>query len=262
MRKHESAAMPSPFPGMNPYLEQPDAWHDFHQRYITALSDQLTEQVRPNYLVKIEDYVFVHELPEAERHFVGRSDVSVTSARGGLSEEEAVSTLAPAYITLPQNFDVEHHAYLEIRDRRHRQLVAVIEVLSPSNKIPGPDRQQYIGKRRNLLASTAHLIEIDLLRGGPRLPENMPPCDYCILVSRYEDRPQAGIWTILLRERLPAIPVPLRPGDPDAQLDLQEALHTVYDRASYAEYIYEEHPEPPLSPEDRQWAEETLSGGN
>ncbi len=136
---------------------------------------------------------------------------------------------------------------MEIRDRRRRQLIAVIELLSPSNKNLGDDRNKYLGKREQILASTAHLVEIDLLRGGPRLPlEDMPVCDYCVLVARHEERPRVGIWPIGLRAPLPVIPVPLAGGDPDAKLDLQAALHEVYDRARYGSYIYQDTPMPPL----------------
>jgi hypothetical protein len=88
-----------------------------------------------------------------------------------------------------------------------------------------------------MLRSSAHLIEIDLLRGGPRMPvEGFPDCDYAIILSRVEDRPQAGIWPVRLRDPLPNIPIPLRAGDRDAVLDLQAALHQVYDEACYELY--------------------------
>jgi hypothetical protein len=49
--------MPSPFPGMNPYLEQPDAWQDFHQGYIARARDALAAQVLPKYFVKLEEHI-------------------------------------------------------------------------------------------------------------------------------------------------------------------------------------------------------------
>ena len=123
---------------------------------------------------------------------------------------------------MPLTVDVEHLSFVEIRDRQGRDLVTVIELLSPTNKRPGPDREQYLAKRRQLLASGVHLVEIDLLRGHPRLPlDDLPPCDYYVMVSRAEERPQAGLWPLGLRDPLPPIPVPLRAADPDASLDLQ-----------------------------------------
>ncbi len=155
--------------------------------------------------------------------------------------------------------DVERLSFVEIRDRRDRQLVTVLELLSPSNKRQGPDREQYLAKRRQLLASDVHLIEIDLLRGGPRMPvEGLPDCDYCIVVSRVENRPEVGIWPIRLRARLPVIPIPLRAPDADARLDLQEALNHLYDAAGYEDYIYTGAPQPPLHPDDAAWARQFL----
>jgi hypothetical protein len=161
---------------------------------------------------------------------------------------------APAEGYLPL-VDVERLAYVEIRDRRNRQLVTLIELLSPANKRPGSDRDQYVAKRNEIVASSAHFVEIDLLRGGERLPlEGAPESDYRALVSRCETRPRVGIWPVALRDRLPLIPIPLREPDPDAQLDLQDVLDDIYDKARYHTYIYDGTPEPPLSPADECWA--------
>ncbi|MGH7224123.1 MAG: DUF4058 family protein, partial [Gemmataceae bacterium] len=160
---------------------------------------------------------------------------------------------------IPVAIDVERLSFVEIRDRRDRQLVTVLELLSPSNKRQGPDREQYLAKRRQFLAGNVHLVEIDLLRGGPRMPvEDLPDCDYCIMVSRVEKRPDVGIWPVRLRERLPVIPIPLRAPDADARLDLQEALHHLYDAAGYEDYIYTGASQPPLHPDDAAWARQFL----
>jgi hypothetical protein len=86
----------------------------------------------------------------------------------------------------------------------------------------------------------------------------MPDCDYYVVVSRPEERPRAGIWPIQLRERLPVIPVPLRAGEPNAQLDLQQILNQIYDAAGYEDYIYRGRPDPPLTAEDAAWAKSFL----
>ena len=153
--------------------------------------------------------------------------------------------------------DFEGQSFLEIRDKRDRRLVTVIELLSPTNKYSGPDREQFLVKRGRLLASWTHLVEIDLLRGGPRLPfaTPLPGCDYYAMVSRMEKRPQADFWPIGLREPLPSIPIPVRRPDPDAMLDLQSALHHIYDAARYVNYICEGAPEPGLSAEHALWAQ-------
>jgi uncharacterized protein DUF4058 len=252
--------MPSPFPGMNPYLEHADVWQDFHQSFIPLLRQMLSEQVRPKYLVRIEEQIFIHELPEDQRQLIGRGDMTVSRSGAGSTGIAAVLLGAPAIGRVPLSVDVERHAFLEIRDRANRQLVTVLELLSPSNKRPGPDREQYLAKRQRLLTSSVHLVEVDLLRGGPRLPiENLPPCDYCVMVSRYEDRPHVGLWPLALRDKLPTIPIPLLTQE-RAALDLQFALHQVYDAAGYEDYIYAHEPDPPLQGADVEWARRLIAG--
>ena len=147
-------------------------------------------------------------------------------------------------------------AYLEIRDRHSHELVTVVELLSPTNKRAGSYREQYLAKRGQVLASPAHLVEIDLLRGDEPMPsQDRPSCSFSVLVSRAEERPLAGFWPIGLREHLPSIPIPLRSPHVDARLDLQELLNRVYDEPAYEYYIYEGTPQPPLSPDDVSWAQ-------
>lgn len=247
--------MPSPFPGMNPYLEQDDAWHDFHERFLPTVAEVLGAQLIPNYIVKIDEHIYVHDFPELDRRLVGRADLSIGSPAEHARQPRSTELLEPpVQIELPA-LDVERVSYIEILDRRRRELITVLELLSPSNKRAGRDREQYLAKRGQLLASPAHLIEIDLLRVGEPLPaDDRPACDYSVMVSRAEQRPHAGFWPIRLRDRLPIIPVPVRSPDPDARLDLQAILHRIYDAAGYHYYIYGGTPEPPLSPEDDAWA--------
>jgi hypothetical protein len=156
--------------------------------------------------------------------------------------------------------DIERQRYLEIRDRRNRELVAIVELLSPVNKKSGPKRTQYLNKRSEILASPAHLVEIDLLRCGLAMPDQeRPSSTYGVMVSRAEERPTADFWPIELRQPLPTIPVPLRQADSYASLELQKLLHEVYDRGTYAQEIYELEAEPPLGPADLDWAENMLS---
>jgi hypothetical protein len=244
---------------MNPYLES-DIWHDFHQRYIPALSAAIVPQVAPDFIVTLEEHVYVHELPDDERVLRVRPDVSVLSAEPRAGEHSSVSVVTPPEYTLIRPaVDVERESYIAIKDRQRRELVCVIELLSPANKRSGPDREAYVSKRDALLRSQAHLVEIDLLRGWERMPaESMPKCDYCIIVSRVEERPRAGVWRIGLREPLPTVPVPLRGSHPDARVNLQEVLHQVYDQAGYRYHIYDNAPEPRLSGDDAAWARQTI----
>jgi hypothetical protein len=226
--------MPSPFPGMNPYIERASVCHDFHESWLPLAAEKIGAQVMPRYFTRIDEHIYLHEL--------------------------ATPVLpAPAEVGLPA-VDVESLSFLEIHDRDNNELITVVELLSPTNKYPGPDREQYLAKARALQRRWVHFVEIDLLRGGPRMPWlDMPPCNYCVVVSRYEQRPRAGFWPIGLRERLPVIPIPLRHGDADARLDLQEVLHHIYDAAGYAYHIYQGPPEPALSAEDAAWAAQCLA---
>lgn len=123
----------------------------------------------------------------------------------------------------------------------------------------GSDHEQYLAKRRQILYRPVHLVEIDLLRGGQRMPiESIPACDYLIMVSRVESRPRVGLWPLALRDRLPRIPIPLASGDADAVLDLQPLLEAQYQAAGYEDYIYRHSPQPPLSRQDGEWAERLL----
>ncbi|HSU66127.1 MAG TPA: DUF4058 family protein [Tepidisphaeraceae bacterium] len=252
--------MPSPFPGMNPYLEQEDIWHDFHERFIPAVAEMLLPQVRPKYIVRLDQQAYVHELPAEERRLIGRPDVYLARGSAG-TEAVASSTSAKSPIlgSVPLAVDVEKESYVEIRDRQNREIITVIELISPSNKRVGVDRSAYLAKRQDFLGSTAHFVEIDLLRGGPRLPvDGLPPTDYYALISRRPARPQVELYPVRLRDRLPPIPIPLREPDPDAVLDLQGVLDRVYDAAGYEDYMYSRPPEPALSEPDAVWAKQFL----
>lgn len=254
--------MPSPFPGMNPYLEQSTVWQDFHTRIVAVIGEVLAPQVSPSFLVRLEQSLFIHEPSHDERLRLGRADVALSGMieRSKRDSTGGQATLeSPRQLTVATDFEIEKHSYLEIQDRQRRDVVAIIEVLSPSNKQHGADREQYLNKRRGIIHSMAHFVEIDLLRGGPKMPaEELQEGDYGVVVSKYEDRPKVNYWPIMLRERLPRIPVPIRQPVPLAWIDLQEVLNTVYDRAYYKDYIYEGQPEPPLSDADRAWAEELV----
>lgn len=255
--------MPSPFPGMNPYLEQESAWHDFHENFIPAAQAMLNRQIMPKYFAKIDEHVYIHEPDEPARRSIGRADVWIARHGADTPPAAGIATLeAPARVEQAP-IDEERLAFLEIRDRDRRRLVCVIELLSPANKQPLRDRNQYLRKRDEYLASEAHFVEIDLLRAGPRLPwREMPRCDYYAVVSRAENRPAAGVWPIQLRDPLPVIAVPLIDGDADARLDLQTLLHRIYDDAGYALYIYDSPLHPPLSVADAEWARQLLAAGN
>jgi hypothetical protein len=251
--------MPSPFPGMNPYFEQKDHWLDFHTEFLSALRRLLAPQIGPEYIVRLEEHVYVHGLPPVLRRRLGTADLKLVQTGGGEPAQAAVWRLdAPSEIRLPEP-DVEKVPFLEVRGRQGRELVTVIELLSPSNKRGGDDREQYLAKRRELLRSPAHLVEIDLLRGWSPMPQDgRPECDYSVMLSRSEKRRAADFWPIRLRERLPIIPIPLRSPDAAAWVELQDVLHRAYDGPGYEHFIYDGQPEPSLSVNDADWARQFI----
>ena len=248
--------MPSPFPGMNPYLEQQSVFHDFHQTCMPIIRELLNAQLVPDFFAGLEVDLYIHELPAEQRRLVGRADVAAT-ARPSEPRASSATREAPFRGVLPLAIDELELTFVEIKDLASRQVVTVVEMLSPSNKYAGSDREKYLQKRHQLARSNVNLVEIDLLRGGPRLPlDGMPECDYCALIGRATKRPEVGIWPIQLRERLPAIEIPLREPHPDASLDLQEMLNLAYDRSLYAHRIYDGRPNPALRGTDAEWAKQ------
>lgn len=150
---------------------------------------------------------------------------------------------------------------VEIRDVAQRRLVTVIEILSPANK-QGPGAVEYHQRRIALLQTAVHLLEIDLLRGGTRiqLVAELPPAAYYVYLSRIERRPMTQVWPISLRERLPVVPVPLLPPDPDVALDLQAAVDACFALVRYERLLdyTSPPPPPPLDEADAAWLDELL----
>jgi Protein of unknown function (DUF4058) len=252
--------MPSPFPGMDPYLEGA-LWTTVHFSLSAEIVRQLAPKLRPRYLVLPAER-FVMETPESVAVSTADiyPDVGVAQTRSVAAAAQG-TTIAPAPLELATIIPAPiPHVTIEIRDTANRQLVTAIEVLSPTNK-RGDGRQEYLTKRRRILLSTAHLLEIDLLRQGQRVPmqKPLPIAPYFIFLSRPEKRPMTEIWPISLREPLPVVPIPLLPGDQDVALDVQQVFTTTYDLLGYDLAVdYSQAPEIPLSKADLAWAETLL----
>jgi hypothetical protein len=254
--------MPSPFPGMDPYLERRNVWPDVHSALIVATRDALAPQVAPAYYVAIEERMYIVALDSAE--LVGRSDVAIITAPTTVqpaSEAETATAVAgmAQTVVLPQ-FEEVHEWYLEIRDAQTHAVVTAMAILSPSNKAPGEGREAYEEKRRQVLSTHSNLLEIDLLRGGkPMEMQPLPQGDYRILVRAGWERPQARLYAWSVRQALPEVPVPLRRGEPEARLPLGRLLVDIYARVHYdLQLDYRQPPEPPLSPRDAAWADALL----
>lgn len=252
--------MPSPFPGMNPYLEHPNVWHDFHQQFCIDCRASLLPDLVPKYYCRLEENVYVHDLSDEPNISLIKADVAILDAEeiGSLRTVQS-QVSAPVRGKIVTQTDVEREVYLEICRRESGELVTVIELLSPANKRRGRDREQFLKKRSELLNSTVNYVEIDLLRRGPRLPvEGLPPCDYYALSSRAEARPDVDLWPCRLHDPLPTVAIPLQTPDADAHLDLQSVLQESYQRGRYDIFIYRLPVQPPLSAEDQAWADELL----
>jgi hypothetical protein len=270
--------MPSPFPGMNPFLEEPELWPAVHVELIMALRDAILPHLVPRYFVTIELREYEVSLSDLAPSLKGIGDVSITRERrpeppsNGASRADAAGRYAHGesptvlVVDVPRPVPVREH-YLEIRRPRSHDLITTIEVLSPTNKQPGKGRRQYEEKRLTIAETRTNLVEIDLIRAGEPLPvlQRGEPLlralagDYRVLVLRGGPPRGAALYPVRLHEPLPTVPVPLRPEDPEPQLDLQAILHTAYDRGRYDLAVdYRDEPEPALPPDDARWADALL----
>lgn len=226
--------MPSPFPGMDPYLERPGLWRDVNHSLISTIQALLATQLRPRYVVRIEERAYVAE------ECNGNSKLQSFNRSG----------------------DEVREAFLKIIDRETRDVLTVIEVLRPTNKAPGSrGLESFTRNRHEVMSSLSNWVEIDLFRGDRmvHVPTSVGPQEYLVHVSTRDMRPQAFLYPIRLWDRLPIIPIPVRTGDPDASLDLQAALDAIYDRAGYdLDIDYRCEPNPPLNADLAAWADQLL----
>lgn len=252
--------MPSPFPGMDPFIEG-QKWRNFHHSVISQIRDDLQSRLRPRYFVDIEENVYLAR-EDGDLHKVVVPDLYVTKHEGWLDSIDRTVAVAtePAVLTLPE-IESQVEAFLLIRAAGNDEVVTVIEVLSPTNKRTKDGRTEYLKKRYEILHSDANLVEIDLLRGGQRLPtvERLPTADYYAFITRVEKRPKVEVYGWPLEKRIPTIPIPLAEGDPDALLDLQSVVDATYDRAGFDFILKYDRPlDPPLSESQQRWADDLL----
>lgn len=260
--------MPSPFPGMDPYLEHPAHWPEFHHRFIDELATAVNGTLPPGYRARIDERSRMIDLSEGPSSRVV-PDVAVDRNRTPGTEMEPLGSSATAVADADEPVPVplpaartETEGYVEIIHLPDRELVTVIELLSPSNKV-GDGRVEYLAKRGAIRLRPVHLVEIDLLVGGPRLPMDrpLPPGDHYVIVSRAETRPMAEVYAWSVRRRFPVIRLPLRRPDPDLRLDLGAVFAETYRRARYEDVLdYTVAPTAPLAEADRTWAARLSAG--
>lgn len=255
----------NPFPGMNPYLERPELWPGIHQWVIAEMARTLGQQLRPDHLVRIEQRVYVSEEPDASGRYPSRiPDITVldpgwAAQRAVVLEteprqpEEAVAVEMPA-------LELERESYLKIIKVSNREVVAVLELLSPSNK-SDKGRQEYLSKRAEVQYSLAHLVEIDLLRAGPPMPVvgDTSGGVYRILICNSRLAPDASLYVFNMRQPIPVFVMPLAEGSEGIAVNLKPIIDDVYILGSYDRDIdYQHDPDPPLSDADRSWLDQLL----
>jgi len=254
--------MPNPFPGMNPYLESPDFWPEVHHLLISILQESLVPQLVPKYRVAIEKRIY--EIKGEQSLLVGIPDVSIQ--RNPIPRKSSTSNVAVATRTTESlkirlaMFEEVREGYLEVIDLATKEVVTVIEVLSPANKPSGKGREMYEEKRDKVFGSRTNFVEIDLLRGWEPLPVlDDIAASYRILVSRGNERPLADLYLFNIPDVIPSFSLPLRSPDVEPIVDLQALLNTVYDRAGYDFTLdYTAELVPPLSETDAVWADALL----
>ncbi|MBI4602350.1 MAG: DUF4058 family protein [Planctomycetes bacterium] len=256
--------MPSPFPGMDPCIEDPEIWSDFHGDLAAEVRAHLNRAIQPRYVARLTPRVTYEEVEFAQPGGA-RPDVGVWQPRpAARPAPQAVALARPAPVESAVPLELPIRLYtVEVHEVETMVLVAAIEILSPVNKRRGHETfLAYRRKRQRLLRAEVHLLEIDLLRAGERPPlaRPVPPAPYYAVLSRAGERPKAHVWPIQLRDPLPSLPVPLLAPDPDASLDLGAVVAAVYERGAYAAQIDYRRPPPPpeIPPEDAAWLDEHL----
>jgi hypothetical protein len=252
---------------MDPYLEDPHRWPGVHTKLIDEIETALNRQLRPRYYADIEERVYISDENDPGRKTI-IPDIRVlpTGSKKKPSGKKPVRPPAalvcePVMVTTLFEEEVRE-PFLKVIERDSRQVVTVIEVLSPTNKVAGSrGRDQYVEKRGDVLRSDTSWVEIDLLREGePVIGRDLyPECEYVVHVSRKASRPKGVVWPIRLQQRLPVIAIPLKNGDPDTELDLQPLLANLYERGAYdLKLDYARDPVPPLPPSLARWANKLL----
>jgi hypothetical protein len=249
---------------MDPYLESPVIWPDVHHELISAIRAALNPALVPRYVARVELRVYISDDddPGCEA-LVPDLRVEWGPGRKGAKKKAEPALAAAEPLIVPTLMDEEiEEAFLKIIHVETEGLVTLIEVLSPSNKIRGSrGRTSFMEKRREIMNTEVHWVEIDLLRAGVPSVTDPPlrPSDYRILVSRADQRTRTRYWPVSVRQPLPVISIPLRGKEPEVPLDLGAVFRAVYDRAAYDVSVdYRKNPQPPLAGDDAKWARELL----
>lgn len=241
--------MPSQFPGMDPYLENPDRWPGFHTAMMVAIRAALTPQLPVGFYAEIE------------RHYWYREEAwtadELASFEAKLQANPVPGCTPPTYrAILPKIIREEGQVRLQIRDAKRNRVAAIIDLLTPANKKPGEERRRFIRTRNDFLANGTHSVVIDLLRDGERLPADPQlSCDYYIYVTDANSYSRVSVWAFTVRDPFPPFDFPLASDQSPVALFLKGCFDRVYDEANYGPQMEYHRPvSPPLKPADASWA--------
>jgi len=232
------------FPGVDPFLEPAGLWPEFHLKFLNHWQDTLTELLPETYEARLDERVRI-VFPETGQTGLIAPDLAVLESPGPARDAPqsagptTATILEPATIRMTPNWGEEvREVSLHILRRPERQLVTVLELLSPSHK-ESPGRDFYLRKRAALLQDDVNLFELDLLKSGQRilLGGAYPSGDFHALLARANDRPWCKVYSWTVQQRLPVLPVPLRAPDADLWIDLQEVFERAYERGRYQRVI-------------------------
>jgi hypothetical protein len=252
------------FPGMDPYLEDPAFWADFHLTFIGCWREAIADVLPEPYEARLDETIQLVPMSEEVIQLI-YPDVAVSRARKRekLARRQDAATAVLEPVVIPHELVEEvRQARIQILHRPDRSLVTVVEMLSPANKT-GEGFADFCAKRVAILRQKVHLVELDLLLGGRRLPlsKPLPPGDYYAMLSRSDKRPDCEVFAWTLRQALPVLPIPLRDPDADVLIDLGAVFKTAYGRGRYARSLpYSKPPRAPMKKTDKQWATERSKG--
>ena len=256
--------MKSPFPGMDPYLEE--HWRDIHHRFLTYACDELQELLPRDLRARLEERVFVEPDDGDGRGIYPDVRVVEHPGRGGGTALATEVEVAEPLVIHAEN-EPATEGYIEIIDvGSGNRVITVFELLSDSNKQPGEGQDLYRKQQRECLQGGVNLVEIDLLRSGKRVlavpPARIPPSHrttYQVCATRGSRPRTYEVYRAALRVPLPTIRVPLRPTDADVPLNLQALVDRCYHHGRYDDIDYRADPHPPLEPWEAAWANEWLA---
>ena len=221
--------MPSPFPGMDPYLEDDTLWPAFQHQLVHTLYQMLMPGLLERYRARVN-----------QRHYVSEQALFTSVVR-----------------------EEHNEAFIEVRQRTDGRLITVMDVISPGNKSTPQGRQAYLDRRQAAKEQRVNLVEIDLVLQGPslldHLRDELPTWDYAVMVSRWTQPDRYEVYSATLPKRLPRFRVPLAADDRDTVLDLQAAVARAYDQGDFGKKLdYTRPPAMRLSDENRKWLDQLL----